>query len=66
MAIVIFLALCAAGAGFLLFVLVHFVRDEKNGRTNGPAARQGVRSENNDPNQVWFQVIDSGNKERFP
>ncbi len=34
MAILIFLALCAAGAGFLLFVLVHFVRDEKRpGRT---------------------------------
>jgi hypothetical protein len=38
MAILIFLALCAAGVGFLLFALVHFVRDEKNGRTNGPAA----------------------------
>jgi len=66
MAILIFLALCAAGAGFLLFVLVQFVRDERHGRTNGPAARQGVRSENSDPNQVRFQVMDSENKERFP
>ncbi len=66
MAILIFLALCAAGVGFLLFVLVHLVRDEKNGRTNGPAARQGVRRENSDKNQVRFQVMDSENKERFP
>jgi len=50
MAILIFLALCAAGASFLLFVLVHFVRDEKNGRTNEPGARPGVRRENSDPN----------------
>jgi len=35
MALLIFLALCAAGVGFLLFVLVHFVRDERHDGANG-------------------------------
>jgi len=55
MAILIFLALCAAGVVFLLLVLVHFVRDERHGRTNGPAARQGVRMGNSDPNRSAFE-----------
>jgi hypothetical protein len=50
MAVLIFQAFCIAGMGFLVFVLVNFVYDEKRNRTK-PGARPSVpRPERTAPN----------------